>query len=142
MVKFELLRDRGILILSPDGPLEKADFERLSQEIDPFIASAGGLTGLMVCAKAFPGWDSVAALVSHLKFVRNHHRQVARVAIVTDSELLKIMPHIAKHLVSAQVQQFSSVKGPRPWPGWKPVHERGPNLFVAFTSAGNPHCMQ
>lgn len=23
MIKFELLRDRGILILSPDGPLEK-----------------------------------------------------------------------------------------------------------------------
>lgn len=62
----------------------------------------------MISAKAFPGWDSVAALMSHLKFIRNHHRQVARVAVVTDSELLKIMPHIAKHFVSAQVRQFPS----------------------------------
>jgi hypothetical protein len=54
MVKFESLGDRGILILSPDGPLEKADFERLSQEIDPFIATHGGLTGLMIYAKPFP----------------------------------------------------------------------------------------
>ena len=41
MIEFELLRDRGVLILSPDGPLEKADFERLAQDIDPFIASKG-----------------------------------------------------------------------------------------------------
>jgi hypothetical protein len=27
---------------------------------------------------------------------------------VTDSEFLRIMPHIAKHFVSAQVRQFSS----------------------------------
>ena len=45
MIQFELLRDQGILILSPDGPLEKGDFERLSQEIDPFIVSNGKLTG-------------------------------------------------------------------------------------------------
>jgi len=57
MIKFELLRDRAILILSPDGPLEKADFERLAQEIDPFIAANGKLTGLLICANAFPGWD-------------------------------------------------------------------------------------
>jgi stage II sporulation SpoAA-like protein len=46
--------------------------------------------------------------VSHLKFVRDHHRQVARVAAVTDSEFLRILPHIAKNFVSAQVRQFSS----------------------------------
>jgi SpoIIAA-like len=73
-----------------------------------FIAENGKLTGLLICANAFPGWDSFAALVSHLKFVRDHHRQVARVAAVTDSEFLRIMPHIAKHFVSAQVRQFSS----------------------------------
>ena len=69
MIQFELLRDHGILILSPDGPLEKGDFERLSQEIDPFIVSNGKLTGLMICAKAFPGWESFGALVSHLRYV-------------------------------------------------------------------------
>jgi len=108
MIEFELLRDQGIVILSPDGPLEKADFERLAQEIDPFVAANGKLTGLMICAKAFPGWDSFGALVSHLKFVRDHHRQVKRIAAVTDSEFLKIMPHIAKHFVSAQIRQFPS----------------------------------
>ena len=108
MIQFELLRDQGILILSPDGPLEKGDFERLSQEIDPFIVSNGKLTGLMICAKAFPGWESFGALVSHLRFVKDHHRKIDRIAAVTDSEFLKIMPHIAKHFVSAEIRQFPS----------------------------------
>ncbi len=49
----------------------------------------------MICAKTFPGWESFGALVSHLRFVKIHHRKIARIAAVTDSELLKIMPHIA-----------------------------------------------
>jgi hypothetical protein len=38
---FELLRDRSILAITPDGPLDKADFEQLASEIEPVIASEG-----------------------------------------------------------------------------------------------------
>ena len=62
----------------------------------------------MICAKAFPGWESFGALVSHLRFVKDHHRKIDRIAAVTDSEFLKIMPHIAKHFVSAEIRQFPS----------------------------------
>ena len=58
MLQFELLRDRGVLLLSPNGSLKKADFERLGREIDPYIAENGKLTGLMVYVKSFPGWDA------------------------------------------------------------------------------------
>jgi hypothetical protein len=37
MIDFELLRDRSILLITPGGPLEKADFEQLAKEVDPFI---------------------------------------------------------------------------------------------------------
>jgi SpoIIAA-like len=110
MIESELLRDRGILILSPDGPLEKSDFERIARDIDPFIASNGKLNGLMICAKAFPGWDSFGALVSHIRFVKDHHRKIERIAAVTDSDFLTIMPHIAKHFISADVRQFAFEK--------------------------------
>ena len=108
MIKFELLRDRRILFITPLGPLEKQDFEQLAKEIDPFIAANGKLTGLMVCVNAFPGWDSFAAFLSHLNFVRDHHRKIKRVAAVTDSELLNVMTHLARHFVSAEVRQFPS----------------------------------
>jgi hypothetical protein len=106
MLHFELLRDPDILVITPEGPLEKADFERLAKEIDPLIASKGKLTGVMIYTRAFPGWDSFGALVSHLKFVADHHRRIERIAAVTDSGFLKIMPRIADHFVQAKIRHF------------------------------------
>jgi hypothetical protein len=106
MIHFELLRDRGILIVTPQGPLEKTDFELIGQEVDPFIAAKGKLTGLMIYAKSFPGWKNFEALLSHLKFVGEHQRHIGRVAAVTDNEFLSIMPTIIAHFVSAEVKHF------------------------------------
>jgi hypothetical protein len=107
MIHFELLRDRGILIVTPQGPLEKSDFELIGQEVDPFIAAKGKLTGLMIYAKAFPGWKNFEGLLSHLKFVGEHQRHIGRVAAVTDNEFLSIMPTIVAHFVSADVKHFA-----------------------------------
>ena len=106
MIHFELLRDRGILIVTPQGPLEKTDFELVGQEVDPFIAAKGKLTGLMIYAKSFPGWKNFEGLLSHLKFVGEHQRKIERVAAVTDSEFLTIMPSIVTHFVHAEVKHF------------------------------------
>src|SRR4051795_890911 len=106
MVRFELLRDRRILLITPEGPLQRADFERLAKEIDPFIAANGKLLGVMIHAESFPGWQSFGALVSHLKFVADHHRQIKRIAAVTNSGFLKIVPRIASHFVQADIRHF------------------------------------
>ncbi|MFZ4702667.1 MAG: STAS/SEC14 domain-containing protein [Candidatus Methylumidiphilus sp.] len=55
---------------------------------------------------SFPGWSDFAALLSHLKFVKNHQQHIAKVAAVTDSGFLSIMPSIASHFVHAQVRHF------------------------------------
>jgi hypothetical protein len=106
MLRFELLRDRGIGVLTPEGPLKESDFAGVSKEIDPYIASNGQLAGLMIIVKSFPGWENFSALVSHLRFIRDHHRKIARIAAVTDNDLLKIMPAIARHFVAAEIRQF------------------------------------
>ena len=106
MIKFELLRDRSILLIIPRGPLEKEDFEQLAKEIDPFIAENGKLVGVMIRTESFPGWESFGALASHLKFVADHHQQIERIAAVTDSGFLKIVPRIASHFVRAQIKHF------------------------------------
>jgi hypothetical protein len=110
MVRSELLGEEGILLVTPDGPLEAADFERLTKEVEPFIAANGRLSGLLINAEFFPGWDSFGALLSHLRFVADHHRKIARIAVVTDSALLKVMPQIAEHFVQAEIKQFRSVE--------------------------------
>jgi hypothetical protein len=34
----------------------------------------------MIYTKSFPGWESFGALVSHLKFVADHHQKIERIA--------------------------------------------------------------
>jgi len=106
MIAHELLRDKGILIVKPEGPLEQTDFEALAKEVDPYIEAQGQLNGLLISAKGFPGWKDFAALVSHLRFVKNHHQKIRKVAAVTDSGFLSILPHIANHFVHAEVKHF------------------------------------
>lgn len=106
MIKHELLRKEGILILTPDSPLESADFENVAQEIDPYVEQNGKLHGLMLDAESFPGWKDFAGLVAHLKFVKNHHQKIQKVALVSDSSLLSFAPKIASHFVQAEVKHF------------------------------------
>jgi hypothetical protein len=106
MIQFELLRDRNILILTPQGPLEKADFERVAREIDPIIASKGKLAGIMISIRSFPGWQNFEALTSHLKFIADHQRNIERIAVLTDSGFLKLMPQIAGMFVHPTLRHF------------------------------------
>jgi len=111
MLHHELLRDRGILIVKPDAALRAEDFSALAAAVDPYIEQRGELKGLMIEAPAFPGWENFAALLSHLRFVRDHHRKIRRIALVTDSPLLTAAPKIASHFVEAQLKTFDTAAG-------------------------------
>jgi hypothetical protein len=110
MVEYELLQPDGLLVLRPKGRLETADFERLAQQVDPDIEAHGKLHGLMIEAEAFPGWEAVAALVAHLRFVRDHHRKIERIAVVSGSTVLTAAPRIASHFVRADLRHFSQAQ--------------------------------
>ena len=106
MLEYDLLQDQGILIVTPRGPLEQADFEELSKAVDPYIQSHGKLHGLMIYTESFPGWNNFAGLVGHLKFVKDHQQQIEKVAAVTDNNFLSIMPGVADHFIEAEVKHF------------------------------------
>ena len=108
MLAHRLLEDEAILIIKPKGALERSDFSGLAARIDPYIEHAGGLDGVMVEAQSFPGWSDFAALVSHLRFVRDHHRVIDKVAVVADSKMLTLVPTVAGHFVNAEVRHYSS----------------------------------
>ena len=106
MIHSELLADQAVLVLTPAGPLTAADFTRIAALVDPYIVQHGKLKGLLIHASSFPGWDDFAGLVSHLRFVRDHHRKIERIAIATDSGVLSVLPRIASHFVAAEVRHF------------------------------------
>ena len=117
MISAKLDRKTGILHLRPSGPLEEADFALLSDVVDPYIKEKGSLAGLVVEIDRFPGWKNLAGMLSHFRFVKNHHRKVRRVALVTDARIGKIGAKVARHFVAADIKRFpaGSVAEARKW---------------------------
>lgn len=107
MLKHTLLSDEGILILEPSAALESADFEAVVHDMDPYLAKHDSLAGVMIFAKAFPGWMTLEAAISHLQLIENYHQKIKRLAIVSDNGLLSALPTFAAHLVHPDVKHFS-----------------------------------
>jgi hypothetical protein len=106
MINAKLMREEGILVVSPVDMLESSDFERLRLLADPYIEKHGELKGLLIDAETFSGWEGFPGMLSHLRFVRDYQKKVNRVAAVTDNGFLAILPKVADYFAAAEVRHF------------------------------------
>ena len=100
------IQPNGVVIIRPTSGLSEADFDGLNDAVDAHLASGGRLSGLVIDAPSFPGWASLSGLVSHVRFVKDHHRLLSRVAFVSDNGFLQALPKIGRHFVQAEVRHF------------------------------------
>lgn len=107
MLSVEIDEVNGLAILEPDGPLTKGDFESAAKVIDPYIENTDQFNGIIIHTEFFPGWDSFAALASHLRFVKEHHKKISRVAISTNSVIGNFSEAVASHFMNAEIKLFS-----------------------------------
>ena len=110
MISHEFLPEKSILVVHPEERLSKEDFEQLAAAVDPLIEERGELRGLMIEAPSFPGWQNFEGFFSHIRFVRDHHKDIEKVALVSDSNVASIAPKIANHLVAAEVRHFPAAE--------------------------------
>jgi hypothetical protein len=106
MLNYSIMKPEGILLLTPSAPLSKEDFGGLSADVDAYLSGHAKLHGLMIHAKGFPGWEGFGGFTAHMHFVREHHKQVERIAVVTDSPLAGVAELLGKHFTSAEVRHF------------------------------------
>ena len=106
MLTVKIDENNLIAILEPEGSLSASDFQSAAKAVDPLIEKSGQLNGIIIHTKYFPGWDSFSALVSHLRFVKNHHKMISRVALVTDSVIGNFAEVIVNHFVKADIHVF------------------------------------
>ena len=106
MLSHDQRRDDGILVLMPEGPLEAADFDILAAHVDAYLVQNRVLHGVMIKARSFPGWKDFSALLAHLKFVKDHHRKIEKVAVVADGKFANMMPRLASHFIAAEIRHF------------------------------------
>jgi hypothetical protein len=98
----------SILYLRPHAALSVEDFATLAEVVDPYIEATGSLRGIVIEAASFPGWESFKAMFAHFRFVRDHHRRVKKVAVVTNSAFGEIAEKLASHFVAAEIRHFPS----------------------------------
>ena len=93
-------------LIEPQGPLTKEDFTAIAAKVDPVIESNGELDGIIIKTKDFPGWESFSDVVEHIRFVKNHHQVIKKVAFVTDTKVADIFPVVVSHFVKAELKHF------------------------------------
>jgi len=105
-VTHRLIPERGVLVVEVSQALRAQDFDALAATADQYIDAHGDLPGLVIHARAFPGWENLGGLIRHVRFVRDHHRRLRRVALASDSKLAGLAPKLAEHFVQAEVRRF------------------------------------
>jgi hypothetical protein len=106
-LNFRILADRGVLVIEPHAQLRAEDFDALTAAVDTWIEStAHPLQGIVIHARAFPGWENLGSLLRHVRFVRDHHRRVQRVAIATETAVAGIAASLVDHFTEAKVKRY------------------------------------
>ncbi len=98
--------DQKIVTLQPHGALKKEDFDNAVKVIDPFIKEYGKLNGIIIYTESFPGWEDFAAFNRHLVFIKNHHKEIKKLALVTNSMVGDFGAMISSHFSEAVIKSF------------------------------------
>ena len=105
-VTHRLLPESGVLVVEVTDPLRAQDFDALAATADSWLATHDGLPGIVLHARTFPGWENIGGLLRHVRFVRDHHRALRRIALAADTRLADLVPRLAEHFVKAEVRHF------------------------------------
>jgi hypothetical protein len=105
-ITHRVLADTGVVVVEVAEPLRVQDVEALATVVDGWLTERPRLHGLVVHARAFPGWENVGGLVRHLRFVVGHHRHVDRIALAVDGPLAAMAATLAEVVAHPQVRRF------------------------------------
>jgi len=108
MIEHSWHHNHDILEIRPIAELRPAEFRALASQVDPVICEQGMLHGLLIDARHFVGWKNFTCQVSNCIFTRNQHRQVHRIAVLSDHMLIGFMPQLLNHFVAAEARPFPS----------------------------------
>lgn len=106
MLKTEIDDKNNLFVVTPEGTVSEADFEGLGDAVNDYINRNDKAPGIVLDAAGLPHWKNAAALFAHMKLVRDHHKLISKVALVSDSTTLSIMPVLVDLFLDAKVRHF------------------------------------
>jgi SpoIIAA-like len=106
-VSHRLIPESGVIVVEVKQALRAQDFDALAMTADAWIEAHGDLQGLVIHVREFPGWENMGSMLRHLRFVRDHHRHVKRIAFAADTKLASVAPAFADVFIKAEVKRFA-----------------------------------
>jgi len=110
MLTIHLMEPGTILALHPHGVIEEGDIDRLRKALEDQAEAGHAVRGLLVNAAQFPGYADVSALMAHLGLIREFHRRLAKVALVTDAGFGPVAETLGRAMLAVDMRHFPAAR--------------------------------
>jgi len=131
MINVDVKNKMNLIVASPMGAMAEDDIKVFGNTIDNYINEHDRVPNLVFRVETLPHWNSFSALIHHIRLVKNHHRIIAKVAIVSDSSIMSFVQPIADHLTEAKIRQFSE-RALDDALNWAQMDEDSPGEFIVM----------
>jgi hypothetical protein len=111
MIKTEIIAGNALKITAP-GKLYADDFRQIAPEVDTLINKHGKIR-LLIDVSSFNGWNNVAALLNHIRFVKDHHQKVERIAVVGARNWQHWVIGVARMIIHPEVSAYEGTRKAR-----------------------------
>ena len=106
MIDIETKRAENIFILTPKGSITVKDIGTVASTIDDYINEHDAIPSLVFRVSELPHWKDFEAMGAHFRLVKDHHKIVPKVAIVSNSSFLALVRVFVDQFTGARVRRF------------------------------------
>ncbi len=106
MIDIETRRSENVFVLTPKGSLSAEDIRTVASTIDNYINEHDAVPSLVFRLSELPHWKDLEAMAAHFKLVRDHHKVIPKVALVSDSGLLALVRVLVDQFTGARIRRF------------------------------------
>jgi hypothetical protein len=133
MIDIETKRSENVFILTPKGSISADDIKTVASTIDAYINEHDAIPRLVFRLSEFPHWKDFGAIAAHFELVKDHHKIIPKVAIVSDNNLLAIVRVLVDQFTGAQIRRFPE-EAFADAVNWAAMESDHPGSFVVLDS--------
>lgn len=104
MIETEVISANALKITLADK-LKADDFSQVAPQVDSLIRQHETIR-LLIDATGFDGWENVAALEKHARFVKDHQQKVGRIAVIAAHDWQRWLIGTVRTFVHPEVKAY------------------------------------
>ena len=131
MIDIDIRRAENVFVLRPQGAISADDFKSVASTIDGYINEHDAVPRLVFRLDELPQWKDLEAMIAHFHLVKDHHKVIPKVAIVSDSSALALLRPVVDLFTGAKIRRFP-VAALDDALNWAAMEEDHPGSFIVM----------